>query len=136
MIWGPIRENGLHPAGFSGRGFDFQRFIVNTMDVMNELNAKTIKLDANRAGRPETDGSSALTGVDTKRPVMRLVPARQGRQGPGNGIDRDRIKRAVREILLAIGEDPDRIGLTESPRRVARADQDCFARLRQGPTAQ
>jgi len=35
-------------------------------------------------------------------------------------IDLDRIRRAVREILLAVGEDPDREGLRETPDRVAR----------------
>jgi len=34
-------------------------------------------------------------------------------------IDTERIKKAVREILIAIGEDPDRPGLRDTPRRVA-----------------
>ncbi len=38
-------------------------------------------------------------------------------EGP---VDHDRIARAVREILLAIGEDPDRDGLRSTPDRVAR----------------
>lgn len=38
-----------------------------------------------------------------------------------NGVvDQERIERAVREILLAVGEDPDREGLKETPARVAR----------------
>lgn len=37
-----------------------------------------------------------------------------------SAIDRDRISRAVREILEAIGEDPDREGLRDTPSRVAR----------------
>lgn len=37
-----------------------------------------------------------------------------------SAIDRDRIARAVREILEAIGEDPDREGLRDTPSRVAR----------------
>ena len=36
-------------------------------------------------------------------------------------VDQRRIERAVREILLAIGEDPDRDGLLKTPQRVARA---------------
>jgi GTP cyclohydrolase I len=39
----------------------------------------------------------------------------------------------VREILLAIGEDPDREGLRETPTRVARAYEEMFAGLRQSP---
>jgi len=49
-------------------------------------------------------------------------------------IDQDRIERAVREILLAIGEDPDRDGLAETPARVARSYVEIFAGMRQGPS--
>ncbi|MFM7136759.1 MAG: GTP cyclohydrolase I, partial [Planctomycetota bacterium] len=35
-------------------------------------------------------------------------------------VDQARIQRAVREILAAVGEDPDREGLLETPARVAR----------------
>jgi len=51
----------------------------------------------------------------------------------GTGFDLPRIERAVREILLAIGEDPDRDGLRETPARVARAFSEQFAGLRQRP---
>jgi GTP cyclohydrolase IA len=54
-----------------------------------------------------------------------------GDQGPG--FDLPRIERAVREILLAIGEDPGRDGLRETPGRVARAFAEQFAGLRQTP---
>ncbi len=43
------------------------------------------------------------------------------RTSPNDSVDRPRIERAVREILLAIGEDPDREGLRETPRRAAKA---------------
>jgi GTP cyclohydrolase IA len=46
-------------------------------------------------------------------------------------IDLERIERAVREILLAIGEDPERDGLRDTPRRVARAYEEQFAGLSQ-----
>jgi len=48
-------------------------------------------------------------------------------------IDAPRIERAVREILLAVGEDPDREGLRQTPGRVARAYAEFFAGLRQDP---
>ena len=48
-------------------------------------------------------------------------------------IDTARIERAVREILLAIGEDPDRDGLIETPARVARAYAEQFSGLAQRP---
>jgi len=37
------------------------------------------------------------------------------------GVDHERAERAVRELLLAIGEDPDREGLRDTPERMARA---------------
>ncbi|HEX4830273.1 MAG TPA: GTP cyclohydrolase I FolE [Trebonia sp.] len=48
-------------------------------------------------------------------------------------VDRQRIERAVREILLAVGEDPDRDGLVDTPARVARMYAEQFAGLRQRP---
>jgi GTP cyclohydrolase IA len=48
-------------------------------------------------------------------------------------IDTGRIERAVREILLAVGEDPDRDGLTETPARVARTYAEQFSGLSQRP---
>ncbi|GAB6938250.1 GTP cyclohydrolase I FolE [Isoptericola variabilis] len=47
--------------------------------------------------------------------------------------DSARAEAAVRELLLAVGEDPDREGLKETPARVARAYQEIFAGLRQEP---
>jgi len=45
-------------------------------------------------------------------------------------VDLARIERAVREILVAVGEDPDRDGLVMTPARVARAYAELFAGLR------
>lgn len=47
--------------------------------------------------------------------------------------DHDRVAAAVREILIGIGEDPERDGLRETPQRVARAYAEMFAGLRQDP---
>jgi GTP cyclohydrolase IA len=49
-------------------------------------------------------------------------------------IDRERIERAVREILIGIGEDPDREGLLGTPERVADAYAYLFAGLDEDPT--
>jgi GTP cyclohydrolase IA len=46
-----------------------------------------------------------------------------------NELDLPRIERAIREILLAIGEDPDRDGLRDTPARVARTYAEQFAGL-------
>lgn len=48
-------------------------------------------------------------------------------------VDVPRIEKAVREILLAIGEDPDREGLLKTPNRVARAYAELMAGLRIDP---
>ena len=48
-------------------------------------------------------------------------------------VDLERAERAVREILFAIGEDPDREGLKETPARVARSYSEIFAGMRQRP---
>jgi GTP cyclohydrolase IA len=50
-------------------------------------------------------------------------------------VDHPRIERAVREILAAVGEDPDREGLLETPARVARMYAEMFSGLRADPKA-
>ena len=50
-----------------------------------------------------------------------------------DGVDHQRIEAAVREILLAVGEDPDREGLQETPARVARLYAELFSGLRCDP---
>lgn len=49
-------------------------------------------------------------------------------------IDTDKIEVAVRSILEAIGEDPDREGLRETPQRVARFYKEVFAGLHEDPS--
>ncbi|MET8689485.1 GTP cyclohydrolase I FolE [Streptomyces sp. NPDC004732] len=55
----------------------------------------------------------------------------------GDGLigefDEKRAENAVRELLIAVGEDPDREGLLETPARVARAYREIFAGLWQKP---
>jgi GTP cyclohydrolase IA len=58
---------------------------------------------------------------------------RSGVERPGNTMDLARIRRAVREILIAVGEDPDREGLVETPDRVARMYAEMFSGLHQDP---
>ena len=68
------------------------------------------------------DGAGSMTGID---PIH--FPERVGE------FDHDRVVAAVREILIGIGEDPDRDGLRETPERVARAYAEMFGGLRQDP---
>lgn len=61
-----------------------------------------------------------------------MLRRREGRPGPAP-VDQARIRAAVREILIAIGEDPDRSGLLDTPKRVARAYTEMFAGLHHDP---
>ncbi len=53
--------------------------------------------------------------------------------GKVHNMDKQRIENAVREILIAIGEDPDRDGLLETPRRVANMYGEIFSGLEANP---
>ena len=53
----------------------------------------------------------------------------------GSPVDLARIEKAVREILEAIGEDPDRDGLSRTPERVARMYAEIFGGLHEDPAA-
>jgi GTP cyclohydrolase I len=70
---------------------------------------------------------------------MSEVPAGEGGEAEAQlldgskHIDQERAAAAVRELLLAIGEDPDRPGLQDTPQRVARAYAETFAGLWQDP---
>ncbi len=63
---------------------------------------------------------------------MNSEDKRHGRKLNGP-VDLKRIQAAVREILLAIGEDPEREGLRETPERVARMYEEMFSGLRKDP---
>ncbi|MFW6125333.1 MAG: GTP cyclohydrolase I FolE [Pirellulales bacterium] len=70
---------------------------------------------------------SAITGtlLDEVEPVV---------SGPAAAeVDQQRIRRAVREILAAVGEDPDREGLRDTPDRVARMYAELFRGLHEDP---
>ena len=54
--------------------------------------------------------------------------------GASNAFDEARIEAAVRELLIGIGEDPDREGLLETPARVARSYREIFGGLNQSPS--
>lgn len=61
-------------------------------------------------------------------------PAPSGAELNGRqAFDQERAEAAVRELLLACGEDPDREGLVETPARVARAYQEMFSGLFSDP---
>ncbi len=66
-------------------------------------------------------------------PVGGVDPVTAPPGGPIGDFDAPRIEAAVRELLIAIGEDPDRDGLRDTPSRVARAYAETFAGLRMQP---
>jgi GTP cyclohydrolase I len=68
--------------------------------------------------------------ADIEEVAAGLGPAPAGQD---NKVDQERIAAAVREILIAVGEDPDREGLVETPGRVARAYEEIFAGLHRDP---
>jgi GTP cyclohydrolase I len=74
-----------------------------------------------RGGRPLDLGSLAGEHDD------------EGHLDVTHPVDLPRIERAVREILSAVGEDPDREGLRETPARVARMYQELFSGLHTDP---
>ena len=53
-----------------------------------------------------------------------------------NDMDLAKIEQGVRLILEGVGEDPNREGLLETPARVARMYDECFAGLHQDPAVQ
>ena len=62
-----------------------------------------------------------------------MTAASASDQSSPTPVDQPRIQRAVREILAAIGEDPDREGLQETPARVARMYAELFCGLHTDP---
>ncbi len=66
---------------------------------------------------------------------MSDAPVLDGKGGaPTTGVDIDRVERAVREILFAIGEDPDRDGLLRTPHRVAEMYAEICSGLHEDPS--
>jgi len=63
----------------------------------------------------------------TADPLADIDPAQR------QGFDQQKIENAIREIIIAIGEDPDRDGLQDTPARVSRAYKEMFSGLYQRP---
>ena len=81
-----------------------------------------------------TVGPADGAKVDTVAHGRTVASAPSGRDGRP-GFDRARAAAAVRELLIAVGEDPDREGLLATPDRVARALAEQFAGLHEDPDA-
>jgi GTP cyclohydrolase IA len=88
------------------------------------------------AGVAHVESMASVAGVDNgtvDEIAARLVNGRLNGVPVGEVIDLPRIEAAVREILIAIGEDPSREGLRQTPARVARSYAELFAGLRVDP---
>ena len=80
-----------------------------------------------QAGQASQIATAATTGAAG-------APCAAHQQGtPVDGIDDAAIRTAVRMYLKAIGEDPDRDGLLDTPDRIARASHELFAGLHSNP---
>lgn len=71
--------------------------------------------------------------VPTDSPLLPREARRLRRAEAAEAVDLERIERAVREIIIAIGENPDREGLRRTPERIARAYAELTAGLRLDP---
>ncbi|MER7002288.1 GTP cyclohydrolase I FolE [Dactylosporangium sp. NPDC000555] len=80
------------------------------------------------------DGTGLVADRELDHVAARLVSGKLGGVEVERNVDLKRIESAVREILIAIGEDPDRDGLRNTPARVARAYAELFAGLRIDPS--
>jgi len=66
--------------------------------------------------------------------LRKIDESEQVQESPDHtAFDLPRLERAVREILFAVGEDPDRDGLQDTPRRVARAYAELLSGLHENP---
>ncbi len=74
-----------------------------------------------------------MTDYDDEHDFAQGGTSGAARAGDEPRVDLPRIEAAVREILLAIGEDPERSGLLDTPKRVAKAYAEVFAGLHQDP---
>jgi GTP cyclohydrolase IA len=97
------------------------------------------------AGSGDAAGAGSTAAQDGLPPSTTTVASAGAAASAADGVaryggaglpefDAPRVERAVRELLIAIGEDPERDGLLETPARVGRAYAEMFAGLRQDPS--
>jgi GTP cyclohydrolase I len=85
-------------------------------------------------GKPQNEILGSMAAEEDGHPTADAFNSdEEGAGVPIAPVDHARIQRAIREILLAVGEDPDREGLRETPARVARMYAELFAGLHLDP---
>ncbi len=125
--------NPLPPSGGAGEWIGRAEFSpglrpADARAVHSEFDPSVGRANA-RAG--QSDPVQAPSGPPVDEEPVR--PASAARNGGGAPVDTARAEAAVRELLIAIGEDPERDGLKDTPSRVARAYEEFFAGLTQTP---
>jgi GTP cyclohydrolase I len=103
------------------------RSALNTEVMMMRRNSSAV------VPRSRSRKSQLIKHVDLAQPEHGSLPLGDDKASPA--VDLPRIERAVREIMIAIGEDPDREGLRRTPNRIARAYAELTAGLRIDPCA-
>ena len=88
------------------------------------ITGKKVLLGNSKRKKPVTSKNEEIQNRTSKVSTSKPEPAK---------VDHARIEKAVREILIAVGEDPDREGLLETPARVARMYAEIFSGLHKDP---
>ena len=98
------------------------------------------ELNSRERGFPESGGSASpradRPACDAGEPDPRVGRRAPAESAGGSGVrsyDEAGVVQAVRALLLAVGEDPDRAGLAGTPERLARAYREMFAGLHEDP---
>lgn len=94
---------------------------------MSNMTIDAMTADSN--GHTSADDAAGLTAAEIRKSA---APTELNFESIP--VDMPKIERAVRDILEAIGEDPDRDGLLETPARVARMYREMFAGLHSDPS--
>lgn len=79
------------------------------------------------------EGEGLFGAVMPEKETEEIMGFQNDPDSPRTEVDQLRIERAVREILAAVGDDPDREGLAETPARVARMYAELFSGLHRDP---
>ncbi|MBU6239781.1 MAG: GTP cyclohydrolase I FolE [Planctomycetes bacterium] len=102
--------------------------------MITHSSTQTIENPSDENDSSANTGSPASPSQSSRAHSSRTPKTVQPKNGNRNPVDHARIEQAVREILIAVGEDPDREGLLETPARVARMYAEVFSGLHKDPS--
>jgi GTP cyclohydrolase IA len=124
---GDAADRKSRSAAFPSDGPDDSSIVIEATDYWADGSVMPDDPDVSTAERAHKHGA------ELDQLAARLINGELTGTPVHDAIDLERIERAVREILLAVGEDPDRDGLKRTPARVARTYAELFAGLRVDP---